>query len=322
LLAVQAQDARGARLAVRSRSTGLLASDVDVALNDRSLLITWLNRGTLHLVASDDYWWLHPLTTPQLATGSRRRLRQEGVSAAQADRGVDIVTDAVLANGPQTRAELRALLDAAGVPTAKQAFIHVLLAASLQNQVVRGPMRGGEHAFVAASDWLGVRPEPLERSAALARLARRYLAGHGPADSRDLARWAGLTLGDARAAFAGIASELTEQPDGLVDLAGREAPVSRPKPRLLGPFDPLLLGWVSRESVVGEHKQIVTSNGLFRACALVDGRVVATWGLAGTTLTVKLLEKVSASAVNALRRDATDVLRFLALPDRSEVLIQ
>jgi hypothetical protein len=249
-------------------------------------------------------------------------LRQEGVSAAQADRGVDIVTDAVLANGPQTRAELRALLDGAGVPTAKQAFIHVLLAASLQNQVVRGPMRDGEHAFVAASDWLGVPPEPLERSAALAHLARRYLAGHGPADARDLARWAGLTLGDARAGFEGIASELTEQPDGLVDLAGREAPAARPKPRLLGPFDPLLLGWVSRESVVGGHKQIVTSNGLFRACALVDGHVVGTWGLAGTTLTVKLLEKVSSSAVNALRRDATDVLRFLALPDRSEVLIQ
>src|SRR5262249_44350056 len=51
LLAVQAQDARGARLAVRSRSAGLTAADVDRALTDaRSLLVTWLNRGTLHLV--------------------------------------------------------------------------------------------------------------------------------------------------------------------------------------------------------------------------------------------------------------------------------
>ena len=96
LLAVQAQDARGARLAVRSRSVGTSAADVDDALNSRSMLIAWLNRGTLHLVAADDYWWLHPLTTPQLETGNRRRLRQEGVSAKQADRGVEIVTDAVL----------------------------------------------------------------------------------------------------------------------------------------------------------------------------------------------------------------------------------
>src|SRR5262249_15635455 len=47
LLAVQAQDPRGARLAIRARTTGLTAADVDRALtHDRSLVVTWLNRGT------------------------------------------------------------------------------------------------------------------------------------------------------------------------------------------------------------------------------------------------------------------------------------
>jgi hypothetical protein len=64
LLAIQAQDLRGARLAIRARSAGLSASDVDSALTRRSLIVTWLNRGTLHLVRAEDYWWLHPLTTP------------------------------------------------------------------------------------------------------------------------------------------------------------------------------------------------------------------------------------------------------------------
>src|SRR4051794_1245420 len=51
LLAVQGQDPRGARLAVRVRTSGLSAADVDRALSEeRTLLITWLNRGTLHLV--------------------------------------------------------------------------------------------------------------------------------------------------------------------------------------------------------------------------------------------------------------------------------
>ena len=320
LLAVQAQDARGARLAVRSRSIGTRAADVDDALNDGSLVVSWLNRGTLHLVAADDYWWLHPLTTPQLETGNRHRLRQEGVSARQADRGVEIVTEAVLTHGPQTRAELRQRLDAARVPTAKQAFIHVLVAASLRNQLVRGPMRGREHAFVVASEWLGAPPRPLARSDALERLARRYLAGHGPADARDLAKWAGLRLADARAALDGIASALTDRPEGLVDLSDRSPSTSRPAPRLLGPFDPVLLGWVSREPVVGPHRHLVTSNGLFRACVLVDGRAVGTWGLNGTTLTVRLLEQVSAPALAALRRDAADVLRFLAVPPQCKVV--
>jgi hypothetical protein len=74
LLAVQAQDERGFRLAIRARSIGLAASDVDAGLTStRSLVVTWLNRGTLHLVRAEDYWWLHPLTTPQLAAANRRR---------------------------------------------------------------------------------------------------------------------------------------------------------------------------------------------------------------------------------------------------------
>jgi predicted MFS family arabinose efflux permease len=79
LLAIQAQDPRGARLAIRARSAGLSAADVDAALTGRrSMIVTWLNRGTLYLVRSEDYWWLHPLTTPQLRTGNARRLAQEG----------------------------------------------------------------------------------------------------------------------------------------------------------------------------------------------------------------------------------------------------
>ncbi len=320
LLAVQAQDARGARLAVRSRTVGWRAVDVDDALTDRTLLITWLNRGTLHLVRAEDYWWLHPLTTPQLATGNRRRLRQEGVSEKQARRGIDVVTDAVRSHGPQTRRELRRRVDAARVPTAGQAFIHVLVAASLRGEVVRGPMRDGEHAFVAVHDWLGDPPDPLEPRQALAKLAQRYLAGHGPADARDLAKWAGIKLGDARAGIDAVRSELVEVSDGIVDLARRDQPAGLPAPRLLGPFDPLLLGWATRDFVVGPHT-VVTSNGLFRACALVDGRVVAIWRLAGTTLTVTLLEKVNAAAVDALRTDAADVLRYLDLTDRAEVIV-
>ena len=81
---------RGARLAVRARSTGLSAADVDRALTeDRSLLITWLNRGTLHLVRREDYAWLHAITTPPLLTGIARRLEQEGVSRAAVDRALE-----------------------------------------------------------------------------------------------------------------------------------------------------------------------------------------------------------------------------------------
>jgi hypothetical protein len=89
LLAVQAQDLRGAMLAVRARSLGLTASAVERALTvERSLVVTWLNRGTLHLVRSEDYRWLLELTAPRLAAASSRWLAEQRLSSNQADRGV------------------------------------------------------------------------------------------------------------------------------------------------------------------------------------------------------------------------------------------
>jgi Winged helix DNA-binding domain len=322
LLAVQAQDGRGARLGVRARSSGLVAADVDWALSvKRSLVVSWLNRGTLHLAAAEDYWWLHALTTPKLAVGNERRLRQEGVSAAQAERGVAVVAEAVISDGPQTRAQLRHRLDEAGVPTAGQALVHILFAASLRAHLVRGPLIGTEHGYVSAAAWLGGRPSSLDRDEALPVLARRYLAGHGPAGPADLAKWAGITIRDARLGFASIADELVTVGDDLVVVAGRPAPMSSTPPRLLGAFDELLHGWASREPFVGPHIGVVTTNGIFRPVVLVEGRVVATWSLPDGVVSIRSLERIPAGALDALVTEGADVLRFLGLPDKPVVVV-
>ena len=230
------------------------------ALDERRLVVTWVNRGTLHLIRAEDYPLLHALTTPQLWTSCRTRLRQTGVGDA-ADRGVETVRRA-LADGPRTRAELRDALDSADVPTAGQALVHVLFYATLQGVCVRGPMTsdGKEQAFVDVRDWLGEEAIAErdrigeDREAALGELARRYLVGHGPATEADLARWAQMTLGDVRAGLKKISRRIVDLGDGLVDLRKREEPAPLPPPRLLGAFDPLLLGWTSREPVIGEHR--------------------------------------------------------------------
>jgi hypothetical protein len=311
LLAVQAQDSRGARLTVRSRSSGLAASDVDAALSRGSLVITWLNRGTLHLVKAEDYWWLHPLTAPQLAAGNARRLAQEGVSPDDADRGVTAVLDALAADGPLSRAQLRDRVSAAGVRTAGQALVHILLLASIRGLIVRGPVAGREQAFVRTGDWLGPPPAPLGRAAALTELARRYLAGHAPADDRDLAKWAGIGLREARLGLTGCRA--VRRPDGLAELPGRPVrPEGLPPPRLLGAFDPLLLGWVSRDPVVGPYRQIVTVNGIFRPFALAGGRAVGTWSLSGGAVKLAPFAALDRPTRAALDADAADVTRFLA----------
>ncbi|HEV7640235.1 MAG TPA: winged helix DNA-binding domain-containing protein [Gaiellaceae bacterium] len=311
LLAVQGQDLRGARLAVRSRSEGLNVADVDRALTEeRSLVITWLNRGTLHLVASDDYPWLQALTTPRLATGVARRLAQEGVTPAAADRGVAAIERALADEGPLTRDQLRDLVAAARVPTKGQALVFVLFLAALRGLIVRGPIVGKQHAYALVRDWLG-ESQPVDRDRALAELARRYLAGHGPADARDLARWAGLPLRDARAGLGAIAPQLTEREDGLLDLARRAPAAQLPPPRLLGSFDPLLLGWCSREPILGSNAGLVVAGGLFRPFALTGGRAVATWRLAGKAVALEPFAPLGAQVRAALTADANDVVRYL-----------
>ena len=349
LLAIQGQDPRGARLAVRVRSQGLSAADIDHALTaDRTLVISWLNRGTLHLVRSADYWMLHRLTTPQLETGCARRLAQEGIPPAAADRAAGLI-ERFLGDGPLTRAQLAGRLQSAGVRTEGQALVFLLFLTSLRGITVRGPMIGKQHAHVLARDWLGAPPaaDP-DPGAALGWLARRYLAGHSPATDRDLAKWAGLPLRDARRALREIGGDLDEGEDGLVRLArradgtaeagdgtsgaadrtagarGRDGPVRPgapgsavrlplPPPRLLGVFDPLLHGWQSRGPVLGRHEPEIVRGGMFRSFALVAGRAAGTWSVTGDQVSLTLLEPVSAAHRRALEADAEDVRRFLGL---------
>ncbi len=314
LLAVQGQDPRGARLAIRARSKGLSAADVDRALSeDRSLVTTWVNRGTLHLIRSEDYPWLHALTTPQLLTGNARRLFQEGVTARAAERGVSIVERSLAADGPLTRGQLRERLAARKIPTEGQALVHILMLASLRGLSVRGPMIDGQQAYVLVRDWLG-KPVRVDRDRALAELARRYLQGHGPAADRDLAKWAGVGLRDARRGLDAIASELEVRADDLIDLAGRGVPAELPPPRLLGAFDPVLLGWKSREALLGAHRVIITVNGIFRPFALVRGRAVATWSLSAGKVVLDPFQRLSLEEAAALEVDARDVESYLSAP--------
>ncbi len=310
LLAVQGQDPRGARLAIRARSEGLRATDVDRALNDRTLLITWLNRGTLHLVRSEDYPWLRALTAPRLMTSSARRLAQEGLTPDLTARGLRTIERSLTEEGPLTSIQLRERVAAVGLRTEGQALLHLLFAASLRGIAVRGPMVGREHAYVLVREWLPAQ-RPIDREHALAELARRYLAGHGPAGDRDLAKWAGLALRDARAGLAAIGDELVQREDGLVDLARRPRAAELPPPRLLGAFDPVLHGWVSRAPMLADKAPIITLNGVFRPFALVRGRAVAVWSLRAGEVVLKPFGRLARADAAALGVDALAVGVYL-----------
>ncbi len=121
ILAVQAQDLRAAQLALRARSRRLTLAAVERAFAERSLVVSWLNRGTLHLVRRDDYWWLHALTAPRFLKANARRLKEEGVR--DPERAVVAVAKD-LDDGPLTRGALVERTKLKG-----QALVHLLMLA-------------------------------------------------------------------------------------------------------------------------------------------------------------------------------------------------
>jgi len=295
LLAVQAQDLRAARLAIRARTPGVTAAEVDRLLTDGSLVVGWLLRGTLHLVPAEDYRWLLTLTAPTRLATNRRRLGQEGVSPDDAERAVATIERHLADEGPLTRGELATRLAAEGIRTEGQAMHHLLVLAALRGVAVLGPVRDDRQAFVLARDWLGP-PKPVDRDAAVAELGRRYLAAHAPAAPADLARWSGLALRDARRLPAGSLGP----------------PPVAPPPRLLGAFDPYLLGWKDRSfAVPAEHaRRVHPGGGVLRAVATVDGVVAGTWTLRRGEVRVEPFATLEPEDEAALAVEAGDVARF------------
>jgi hypothetical protein len=323
LLAIQGQDPRGARLAIRARTVGVSAVDIDRELTEeRSLVIATLNRGTLHLVRSEDYPLLQSLTTPQLMTASTTRLAGDGVDPDTTARAMKLIDRSLAEEGPLIRVQLRERLARGGIPNLEHSLVHLIFRASIEGRIVRGPMVGRQHALARVKDWLSPAPPPA-RDRALSELARRYLAGHGPADDRDLSRWAGLPLRDARAGLRAIGAELRELPGGLVDLARRPRAAALPPPRLLGVFEPVLLGWCSRADILGADEHHVISGGVFRNFAMVGGRGVGVWRLPGPSARVQIepFATLGAEEAAALVREGEAVRRFLGLTGATDARV-
>ena len=354
---LQAQDSAAARLALRPRSSGLVEADVRRACNqERSVVRTWAMRGTLHLVAAADAGWLVGLLGPVFLAAGRRRRLQLGLDDDRCRRALAALP-AVLAGGPLSRAELVRGLAAEGVRIDPdgQAPAHLVAYAAMSGLICRGPdLDGDEPGYVLLEDWVGRGgpgdrrggPEdrrsgrPVDRSGppvdrggpgdrgpedALGELARRYLAGHGPAAPEDLAAWSGLPAGRARRAFELVAGELRE-----IELAGRRlwaaagapaarAPSGPPVVRLLGRFDDYLLGWRGRDLVLDPRhaRRIQAGGGWIHPAVVVDGRVAGTWRArrAGGRLavTVEPFGRLPAGTRPGLEAEAVDLGRFLGV---------
>jgi Winged helix DNA-binding domain len=312
--AVQAQDSFASRLGLRARSSTVTDADVRHSIEvDRTVVRTWLMRGTIHLVDARDLRWLVRLVGPSISRKYRTRWRQLGLTDEVLDRSVELLPE-LLAGGPLTRHEIRAGLAGHGVALDSpdpQAPTHAIVHASTTGLICRGPDRGRHSTFVLTDDWLPGSPEGPSGDDALAELARRYFAAYSPATAADFSTWSGLASGRA---IELIRDELTE-----ADVGGRPgfrlgAVAAGRGLRLLPAFDNYVIGYRDRSAILlADRHPHVYQGGMIRPVVLLDGAVIGTWALdrAKDRLAVSPFDPLAASVRRRLDAEAEDVGRFL-----------
>ena len=320
--AIQSQDPAAAALALRARGTGFDADDVErTRVQERTMVRTWCHRGTLHLVAAEDLAWLLRLLGPTLLSGRARRFAKLGLDEATYAAALQALR-AALADGPLTRSEIGQRWQSAGVDASGARLTHMITRAALEGEICDGPDRGRERTWVRLADWVDV-PRGPDGEAALAELARRHVAAHGPVEPRDLAAWSGLKVSDARAAWKLIDNELEEVETAVgrrwVLRSQADPPPTAPDPvaRLLPGFDAYLLGYADRElAVPPPHTKRVQAGGLRVLPAVaIDGVVVATWRLRRRSRRVEVEVKPFGDlGAGLLEGEVADIGRFLDLP--------
>lgn len=312
--ALQAQDNLAARLGIRARGPAVTDADVQRAIDvDRTIVRTWLMRGTIHLVAADDLRWLVGVIGPSIVGKYRTRWRQLGLTDDVLDNAVAMLPK-LLDDGPLSRREIRAGLAAHGVTLDSpdpQAATHAVVYASAIGLICRGPDHGRESTFVLLDDWVPRTGSVPAGDDALAELARRYFAAYSPATAADFTTWSGLA---ARHAIELIRDELTEvQLDGRIAYRLGEVPPASGI-RLAPAFDNYVLGHRDRSATIdAEFVPHVYVGGMIHPTVVRDGRAIGTWHLDRQRNRVSCQPFVSwsKSVQHAIHAEVADIGRFL-----------
>ena len=325
---VQAQVMSAAELQTGVR-VDCSVEDVREALWKRKTLVkTWLMRGTLHLVPAEDL----PLFTAAMRT-RWMRLRNSWLKFVQLSEPE--FWDLVEAIGQSldgqvlTREELVETVGR-GRPerireVMKSGWGGILKPVARSGLLCFGPSRGQSVTFVRPHQWLGAWRE-IDPDQALLEVARRYLRAYGPATKEDFARWWGNWPGVAKAAWTGLAGELT-----AVSIEGRRAdvlssdaqPIAKQRVeesvQLLPPFDPYVMGHSSRDHIVeaANLSKVSRTAGWISAVVLVNGQVAGTWTYVAPKdtlrITVEPFRRLSAKTMAEVRRRAASLAETLRL---------
>lgn len=279
LLAVQAENPGQAGWAVACRTRSPGREDLATLLDEGAIVRTHVLRTTWHYVPAADIGWLLELTGPRLRQLTGRALRNaHGLDERSTGRAVTAVTDILASRGYLTRGQLADELRQRGIAGTGQMLMILLAHTELDGLICSGPVVADEHTY-ALMDQRVPAPRRLDRTEALAELARRYFTGHGPATERDLSYWATLTLTDVRLGLHHARDQLDSfQHDGRTFWhAPGQAPDRSQEPagHLLQILDETYRGYQDSRWLLDTAGAVPRTRESMIGMALVDAQLVA-----------------------------------------------
>jgi winged helix DNA-binding protein len=268
---VQAQYAPSTYVGLWSRVEGLEREPVTRALERRTLVQGTLMRNTIHVVSRGDYW---PLVLA---------IRTERMAWSRSVQG----TDARVMRRAAERLRRFLAEDSKSQKEIADAGLWIP-GVGIWLDLVRVPPSGTwerrrADLFGLAEDWVGPEPE-LSEVDARKHLVRRYLGAFGPATRKDIAKWAGVRVGELAEALDGLELRRFRHEHGheLLDLPRAPLPPAEtPAPaRFLPTWDATLLVHARRTGILAEEyrKRIFhVRNPQSERTFLVDGKVAGAW---------------------------------------------
>jgi hypothetical protein len=321
LCGLHAQVMSSADLSLWARVRGLGADDLSRALwDERTLVKTWLMRGTLHAVPADDL----PLFVSALDNRGRYDAawpRNYALEAASMERLIEAIYD-VLDGARLTRAELvQAVRPRVGRQFAERlrsGWGEFLKPASRRGVLCFGPTRSQNVTFVRPDQWLGGWRE-IEHGEARAELLRRFLRAYGPVTMDDFGRWLGSKR-RLREQLNALAGEVEEVEPKQFALAADRRALARARVsggvRLVPGFDPFVLAPFSQRPVEAAFKdRVYRQAGWISATVVVGGQTVGVWRheRRGPRLEVRVeaFERIAKPTREAVEREAPSLARHL-----------
>jgi hypothetical protein len=318
--AMQAQDMASGLWSLGARLPGRTVTDVGAALERREAIRTWPMRGTVHLVPPADARWMLDVMGVRALAGAARRRDVIGLTEADAERGVELLGEALAGGKRLTRAQALAAVAAGGVDVSGQRGYHLLWYASQKGVTCITPHVGKEQTFARLDDW-APHPNTPTRQEALGIIATRYFRSHGPAGRGDLQRWTGLTMADVKTGIAVAGDALATDGDLIFDPVLRDAAAEPVDDWFALPgFDEYMLGYKDRALMVADghlEKIVPGGNGVFQATIVRAGRVVAVWKrtLSAKAVTVEVTPLVPLTAADR-RHTVTALEPYAAFVER------